>query len=88
MSNPITNSIVAESTGWDECGDYGDIQLYNAKLAVDLSPSFKKGDVVETIVFMFSESKIEIYESCHEKTRFGQTPNRIVGTFDIKLSIV
>ena len=57
----ITNSIVASYKGWDEGGgDYGDVQLYDVVLAVD-TKKFKKGDVVQCATFLFSESKVQLW---------------------------
>jgi hypothetical protein len=83
MSKFITNSIVESSSGWDECGEYGDVQLYDAVLAVD-TKKFKKGDKVDTVSFMFSQSIVQIYmKSATEKDGF--TPVEVVEEFPIEL---
>ena len=55
----VTKSIVASSRAWDEAGDYGDVQFYDATLACD-TQKFKKGDVVGCIVFSFTTNCCEI----------------------------
>ena len=72
----ITDFIAIESSGWDECGDFGDLQLYDAKLVVD-TKKFKAGDVVDTISFLFTKSICQIY---HDN-------GKIIEEFPIKLII-
>ena len=81
----ITDFIVESSTGWDMAGDWGDLQLYNAKLAVD-TRKFKKGDVVNCITFLFSQSLCQIYQPVGKKVD-GFQETAIVEEFPIKLSI-
>jgi hypothetical protein len=78
IENPITNDIVSSYAEWDEINEFGDVQLYDAILAVD-TPKFKKGDKVGIIVFIFSESKAEIYRSGYLEP---------LDSFGLKLSIV
>jgi hypothetical protein len=56
----ITEQIIANSTGWDEAGDYGDVQLYNGILQVDTA-KFKKGDKISTATFLFTQSILQLW---------------------------
>lgn len=79
----ITDSIVTKYSGWDDAGEKGDIFLYDAVLAID-TKNFKKGSTVESICFMFSTSKVEIYATAGPEND-GVTPMKVVESFDIKL---
>ena len=85
MGNPITDSIVSSSSGWDECGDYGDIQLYDAVLAID-TPKFKKGDKVDTVSFVFTQSICQVWQKGITDST-GFTPVEKIDEFPIKLII-
>jgi hypothetical protein len=58
----VTKSIVEQSTGWDEWGDYGDVIFYNAVLATDTA-KFKRGDMVHSIAFCYSKGIVDIYSN-------------------------
>lgn len=62
----ITNQIATIDTdkdgGWDEAGEYGDIQLYNATLVVDTPGGIKAGTKIDSIAFIFSQSLCELYD--------------------------
>lgn len=83
----ITDSIAVDPSGWDEAGDYGDLQLYNATLVVD-TPKFKKGTKVKTITFLFTQSLCQIYDVSGPKDEDGFQPTAVVDEFPIKLAIV
>jgi hypothetical protein len=57
----ITSSLIASSGGWDEAGDYGDIQLYDAVLACD-TKKFNKGDKIKCVTFLFSKSIVQFWD--------------------------
>jgi hypothetical protein len=80
----ITKSIVSSSGGWDEAGEYGDIQLYDAVLAID-TRKFKKGDKVKTITFMFSCGICQIWAEKGRKLENGVQKMQIVEEFPIRL---
>lgn len=87
MNEPksIISTIISEYERWDEAGgDYGDIQFYNAKLAID-TKKFKKGDVVKCVTFMFSESVCQLWTD-GKKEPDGFTPTEVLEEFQIKLS--
>ena len=83
MENSIINSIVSNHNGWDECGEYGDLQLYDATLAID-TKNFKKGDMVECIAFIFSKGVCQIMKSL-PVYEDGFIPTKIVEEFKLKL---
>ena len=83
MENSIVDSIVSNHNGWDECGEYGDLQLYDVTLAID-TKNFKKGDMVDCITFMFSKGICQIMQSLPaDEDGFIQT--KIVEQFKLKL---
>lgn len=47
-------------TGWDEAGDYGDIQFYNCTLVRDIG-EFKAGQVVQVITLLISKGVIQFW---------------------------
>jgi hypothetical protein len=57
---PITDYIIQDSTGWDEAGDFGDVQLYNGVLQID-TPKHRKGDIIECTTFLFTKSIVQFY---------------------------
>lgn len=74
---PITNQIIENPTGWDEAGDFGDVQLYNGTLTID-TKNHRKGDVIPTAAFLFTLGVAEFYNDEGEITE----------TFEMKLSLV
>jgi hypothetical protein len=80
--NAITDSIAINHSGWDDIGEYGDIQLYDATLVVD-TPKLKKGTKVDVVAFLFSKSQYEIYK----KLGKGPTSVEIVDKFPLKLVV-
>ena len=58
---PITDQIIEEATGWDEAGDFGDVQLYNGKLRID-TVKHKKGEVISCAAFLFTQGVAEFYD--------------------------
>lgn len=59
----ITDCIALNATGWDEAGGgYGNIQLYDAVLRID-TPQFKAGTKVDSIAFLWDESRCVIYNA-------------------------
>jgi hypothetical protein len=84
VHNDVTKSIVASSTGWDMAGDYGDIQFYNATLATDTN-KFKKGDVVETISFMFTTGICQLLKTSGPE-KDGCSPCEVVEEFPISIA--
>lgn len=81
--NDVTSTIIESSTGWDEAGDYGDIQFYDAVLAIN-TRKFKKGDKVSTVTFLLNQSKCQIYQKSGPSVD-GFTPEKVVEEFGIKL---
>ena len=75
-NKPITNQIIEDATGWDETGDFGDVQLYNGKLMVD-TKNHRKGDVIPTAAFLITRSVAEFYNEQGEITE----------TFELQLSL-
>lgn len=75
----ITDSIAKDASGWDEAGNWGDVQLYDATLVVD-TPKFKAGTKVEVITFLFSESRCQIWKSVPLPEPKDKTDGRISGT--------
>jgi hypothetical protein len=81
----VTSSIVSYSSGWDEAGEPGDIQLYDAILAVD-TKKFNKGDVISTVTFLFSKSMVQLYQPTGEVDG-DCTKMAVVEEFPIKLVV-
>ena len=75
MDNNIASSIVESFEGWDECGIYGDAQLYDVVLAID-TKNFKKGDKINTVTFLLSESTCVFY---------NEDGTEVLETFKLKL---
>jgi hypothetical protein len=80
----ITKSIVSSSAGWDEAGDYGDIFLYDAVLAID-TKKFKKGDKVSSVAFMFSCGVCQIWDKTGKTLENGVQEMQVVEEFPIRL---
>ena len=79
----ITDSIVLASEGWDGAGEYGDVQLYGAILAID-TKKFKRGQRVETITFAFSKSICQIWDK-KGKEENGVQPMEVIEEFGLTL---
>ncbi len=84
----ISSSIIESSSGWDEAGDYGDIQFYDCKLAID-TKQFKKGDFVKTITFLYSQGLVQLWNYDEEKLKKeGFAPGEKVEEFKFILNPV
>jgi hypothetical protein len=83
----ITDSIVSSCGGWDEAGEYGDVQLYQAVLAID-TKKFKKGQTVETISFVFSKSLCQIWDKAGCESADGCQPMEVIEEFALVLTPV
>ena len=81
----ITDSIAINPSGWDELGD-GDIQLYDATLVVD-TKKFKKGDKVDCVSFLFSQSICQLWRKAEKKMGNDVTSSEKIEEFPIKLVI-
>ena len=80
----ITKSIVSSSSGWDEAGDYGDVFLYDAVLAID-TKKFKKGDKVSSVAFMFSCGICQILDTTGKTLENGVKEVYVAEEFPIRL---
>jgi hypothetical protein len=83
--NSITDSIAKDASGWDEAGDWGDLQLYDATLQID-TKKFKKGDKVDCITFLYSQSICQLYRPVGETDINGFTATELVEEFPITLT--
>lgn len=82
----ITDSIAVNPNGWDEVSEYGDIQLYGATLVVD-TPKFKKGEKVDCITFLFSQSICQLWRKAEKKIGNAVASSEKIEEFPIKLVI-
>jgi hypothetical protein len=80
----LTSSIVSASSGWDMAGEYGDIQLYDATLAID-TKKFKKGDVISCVTFLFSQSLVQLWQPVGPKVD-GFQSGEVVEEFSVTLT--
>lgn len=84
----ITDSIAKDGTGWDEAGEFGDLQLYDATLMVD-TKKFKAGDKVDCITFLFSKSICQIWQPKGKvDDKYGFHETEMIEEFPIKLSVL
>lgn len=79
----ITDSIIKDSTGWDEAGDYGDLQLYDGILQID-TVKFKKGDKISCASFMFTQSICQLHQP-KGKMKDGFQATEMIEEFPIGL---
>jgi hypothetical protein len=56
----MIKSIISSYRAWDEAGDYGDSQLYDAVLAID-TKKFKKGDTISVATFLYSKGICQLW---------------------------
>ena len=83
---PITDSIAINPSGWDEVGEYGDLQLYGATLIID-TPKFKKGEKVDCISFLFTQSLCQLWKKAEKKMGNSVASSEKVDEFPIKIVI-